>query len=356
VIAANGAPTDDDRDWDQHLHSHASRGLPRFYRPIASAVALGMTLVLSPAFAQDAPIPPADIPDGLAASEPMLLAPLLPDQVDPAALLKSGKTDLDTSRTTESMPQPGLTLEAKLVDDGPSIPKGVIWRVFGKLPGADGKLPLVKETVGGTVSLPLKAGDYIVHAAYGRAGAMKALTVGGGDEHDTLVFNAGGLRLDALVGKDQSPLPNLVKFDIYSSESSTGDDRAPVVPGLRDDEIVRLNAGTYHVVSRYGDANAVARADVRVEAGKLIEMRMFHQAARVTLKLVSDAGGEALANTSWTVMTPAGETVFDSAGAFPDVVLAIGDYTAVAKHDGRIHERNFTVEAGLNREIEVLTK
>src|SRR5690606_30306513 len=134
----------------------------------------------------------------------------------------------------EGRPLPGLTLEAKLIADGPSIPKGVVWRVFARMPGTDGKLPLIRETKGGTVSLPLKAGDYVVHAAYGRAGAMKEVSVGGGEEHDTLVLNAGGLRLDALVGKDQPPLPNLVKFDIYANDGGTSDERSAIVPGLPD--------------------------------------------------------------------------------------------------------------------------
>lgn len=334
---------------------NVSRRLLQLARIAGSAALIGLTLAVPPALAQDGPIPPADIPDGAAPADPLMLAPLLPEQTDPAALLKSGKSD-PAPRATDARPQPGLTLEAKLIEGGPSIPKGVVWRVFANKPGSDGKLALIRESEGGTVSIPLKAGDYVVHAAYGRAGAMKQISVGGGEEHDTLVLNAGGLKLDARVGKDEAPLPNLVKFDIFSSDSANGEERSPIVPALRDDEIVRLNAGTYHIVSRYGDANAVARADIRVEAGKLTEMRMFHQAARVTLKLVSDAGGEALANTSWTVMTPAGETVFDSAGAFPDVVLSIGDYTAIAKHDNQIHERNFKVEPGLNREIEVLAK
>ncbi|BCP54179.1 hypothetical protein K32_27960 [Kaistia sp. 32K] len=336
---------------------NASRRLFQLARRSGPAALLGLTLSVATAQAQGGPIPPADIPDGAAPADPLSLAPLLvPEQTDPAALLKTGKSDPAAPRPTEGRPRPGLTLEAKLLDGGPSIPKGVIWRVFAKQPGADGRLPLIQETQGGTVNLPLKNGDYIIHAAYGRAGTLKEVSVGGGEEHDTLVLNAGGLKLDALVGKDQSPLPNLVKFDVFASDSPTTEERAPVVSGLRDDELVRLNAGTYHIVSRYGDANAIARADVRVEAGKLTEMRMFHQAARITLKLVSETGGEALANTSWTVMTPAGETVFDSAGAFPDAVLAIGDYTAIAKHDNQIHERNFKVEPGLNREIEVLTK
>jgi len=321
-----------------------------------TAAALALVLFASAAMAQDAPVPPADIPDGAAPADPLLLAPLLPDMVDPAALLKTGKSDAAVSQSTATRPQAGLMLEAKLLDGGPTLPKGVVWRVFSKTPGKDGKLPLVREIEGGAVNIPLKSGDYIVHAAYGRAGGMKPVSVAGGEEYETLVLNAGGLKLDAMVGKDLAPIPNLVKFDIFPGDGASGEERSPLVPGIRDDQIVRLNAGTYHIVSRYGDANAISRADIVVEAGKLTEVRMFHQAARITLKLVSESGGEALANTSWTVMTPAGETVFDSAGAFPDVVLALGDYTAIAKHDNQIFERNFKVEPGLNREIEVLTR
>jgi len=339
------------------LRENASHWLLRQARTAGSATLIALALSNAPALAQDAPpIPPADIPDGAAPADPMSLTPLLPEKVDPAALLKTGKSDMASPKPTESRPQPGLMLEAKLVDGGPTIPKGVVWRVFSKKPGKDGKLPLVREVEGGSVSLPLKPGDYVVHAAYGRAGGMKPISFTGGDEYETLVLNAGGLKLDALVGKDLAPIPNLVKFDIFPGDGASGEDRSPLVPALRDDQIVRLNAGTYHIVSRYGDANAIARADIVVEAGKLTEVRMFHQAARITLKLVSESGGEALANTSWSVMTPAGETVFDSAGAFPDVVLAIGDYTAIAKHDNQIHERNFKVEPGLNREVEVLAK
>jgi hypothetical protein len=81
---------------------------------------------------------------------------------------------------------------------------------------------------------------------------------------------------------------------------------------------------------------------------------MYQKAARLTLKLVSEHGGEALANTAWSVVTSAGETVAGSVGAFPSVVLAAGEYTAIAKHDGNIYERNFSVEPGLNRDMEVI--
>jgi hypothetical protein len=95
------------------------------------------------------------------------------------------------------------------------------------------------------------------------------------------------------------------------------------------------------------------RADIQVEAGKLTEAVMRHTGAEVTLKLVSVEGGEALANTSWTVTTQDGLGVHRSVGAFPSIVLAAGNYTAVAQHQDRIYSRDFTVEAGLARDIEV---
>ena len=43
----------------------------------------------------------------------------------------------------------------------------------------------------------------------------------------------------------------------------------------------------------------------------------------------------------------------ESVGAFPTLILAAGNYTAVAKHQDQIYSRDFTVEAGLQRDIEV---
>ncbi|MCX5496918.1 hypothetical protein OSH11_19595 [Kaistia dalseonensis] len=307
-----------------------------------------------PAFGQNAPTPPADIPDGAAPSDPLSLAPLLPDHVvDPAALLKPGVSE-HPAGAAKAKPQNGFTLEAKLTDAGALLPTGVVWRIFADAPGSDGKLPLVNEINGGTVHVPLKPGNYLVHAAYGRAGVSKRIVVNGDGQSDTLVLNAGGLKLSAIVGKDQMLPAKEVEFDIYPGGEQNNSEQNAIATDVNADTMVRLNAGTYHVVCRYGDANAVVRADIKVEAGKLTEASLFQKAARITLKLVSEDGGEALANTSWSVMTPGGDSVFDSVGAFPDVVLAIGEYTAVAKHDNKIHERNFTVESGRNREVEVL--
>lgn len=276
-----------------------------------------------------------------------------------------GPIDLGAAGAVEPFSEPAsadsgvlgtFTLDARMTDDGPPIPSGVVWRVFGSQLAAGGKLPLVGQAEGGSVTLRLRPGDYLVNAAYGRAGISKKVTVTDTAASETMVLNAGGIRLTALVGDEQRLPPADVHFDIYASDESGPGERVLVLGDAPASEVISLNAGIYHVVCHYGDANAVVRADIRVQPGKLTEAALYQKAARMTLKLVEEHGGEALANTAWTVVTPAGESVVESVGAFPSVVLAAGDYTAIAKHGDRTFERKFTVEAGLNRDVEVLIR
>ena len=67
-------------------------------------------------------------------------------------------------------------------------------------------------------------------------------------------------------------------------------------------------------------------------------------------------GGEALANTEWTVLTPGGDVVKESTGAFPKVILAEGEYRAIARNEGKTYERSFKVTTGVDGEIEVLAR
>lgn len=245
----------------------------------------------------------------------------------------------------------GLVLEARLVADGPALTEGLIWRVFSAQPNSDGQLPLVDKAEGGSTTIQLTAGDYLIHAAFGRAGATKRVTISDDDQMESLVLNAGGLKLDSVVGDDRAISPDQLSFEVLQQDE-TGE-FVTVAPNAAPGKVLRLSAGTYHVVSRYGNVNAIVRADIQVEAGKLTEAVMRHTGAEVTLKLVSQEGGEALANTSWSVTTQDGLEVHESVGAFPSIILAAGTYTAVAKHQGQVYSRDITVEAGIGRDIEV---
>ena len=248
-----------------------------------------------------------------------------------------------------------VTLMAELVDKGPQVTRGLVWRIFGPQAGEDGKLPLIASARGGTSVFQLEPGSYLVHASYGRAGATKRIAVGKAPKKEVLVLDAGGLKLDAVLPSGGRIPPNKLRFSIYEAEPGADGERALILPDVHPDVVVRLNAGTYHVVSKYGSVNAVIRSDIRVEAGKLTEATVEHRAAQLAMKLVRDHGGEAIADTSWSVLTDSGDVVRESVGAFATMVLAEGDYTVVAKNRGHTYQRGLTVEAGHNEEVEVLT-
>src|SRR5438445_690330 len=88
--------------------------------------------------------------------------------------------------------------------------------------------------------------------------------------------------------------------------------------------------------------------------GKLPEATVEHRAAEMTMKLVREPGGEAIADTSWSLLNESGDPIKEAVGAFASMVLAEGQYTIIAKNRDRIYQKDFTVVAGQNQEIEVL--
>ncbi|CAN1725094.1 conserved exported protein of unknown function [Hyphomicrobium sp. 1Nfss2.1] len=285
----------------------------------------------------------------------------------------------DTGRYTPSAPVPGPTLPANttvvpriaapdsgsptsgqvklvalLTVDGQRIDQGLVWRVYEALrdPRAPSKLLMTKRDPSPTVSL--EPGEYIVNAAFGRADITRKIVVTPGTAtSEKFVLNAGGLKVRVLVD-GIAPPANAVSYDIMSSERDQSDNRVRVLTGAKPGVVNRLNAGIYRIVSRYGDANAKVEADVTVEAGKLTEATISHSAARVTFKLVTRAGGDALPDTQWTVQGQDGRVVTTSVGALPSHILAPGTYSVTAKSASGVFKRDFTLANGDVAQVEVV--
>lgn len=248
-----------------------------------------------------------------------------------------------------------VVLEARLTKDSPPLKNGMVWRVFRPETGPDGKLPMIATAKGGDADLRLPPGSYLVHAAFGRAGATKRITVTRDRKVDSLILDAGGLKLDAILPGGLKIPHQKLRFSIFESAENPDGERSLIIPNVAPGRIVRLNAGTYHVVSTYGKVNAVIRSDIRVVAGKLTEATVEHRAAQITLKLVREKGGEAIADTAWSVETDSGDVVRESVGAFSSMVLAEGNYTIIAKNRDNVYSRVIEVVAGHNQDVEVLT-
>ncbi len=250
-----------------------------------------------------------------------------------------------------------LTLRAVLTDDSQPIEQGIIWRVYQEKSAADGRNKLVTESRAPAPVLRLPVGEYLINASFGRSHMTRRLSVKQGDmPPERFVLNAGGLRLAALVANGEPAPANTITFDVFSDERDQFGNRTKILSGARPGVILRLNSGIYHLISTYGDANAMVRTDVTVEAGKLTEATVAHAVGKATFKLVMRTGGEALADTQWQITTPQGDPIKDSVGALPTHMLAPGNYVVNAKSQGRVFRREFTLQHSEALQVEVVVQ
>ena len=185
----------------------------------------------------------------------------------------------------------------------------------------------------GHVNAPLIeifGGDDIDHVLYTPQSQVGRAKIYGGAGDDDIVldrlptidlarkFDGAPSATSLVTGRGVDPLRFTVDVDgqggtdtttVFTTGSSDAD-RAIVAQGIGANDILTVNAGTYHIVSYFGDVNAVVRADLRVEPGQLTDATLYHRAAQTSFKLVSEAGGEAIADVDWTVKTTDGTTIF----------------------------------------------
>jgi hypothetical protein len=265
-----------------------------------------------------------------------------------------------------AMPIPGigsqqvsLSLIARFGREFPApISNGLVWRIFSAKPDSSGAFRAIKEDKTANPVLSLPSGDYVVHVSFGLVSDARAVHLRDAAAREVFELPGGGIKLEGRVGDAKIP-PAAITFDIFKGsqfEQSSNASNSPIAQGVVTGDVVVVPEGSYHIVSNYGDTNAVVRSDIRVQTGKLTEVTVSHRAALITLKLVGERGGDAIANTSWSVITPGGDVIKESTGIFPRIVLAEGDYRAIARNEGRTYERDFKVVTGVDGEVEVMAR
>lgn len=241
-----------------------------------------------------------------------------------------------------------LDLSARFESNGPTIPAGLQWRVFHDEADQNGDLPLAEDSTQSAPRFRLMPGGYVIHAVYGLASTSKHVFVEQ-SVNEQIVLPAGAVKLLAVVG--EKPIEaGLVTFKLTANDGAV--DRS-VADSLRPNALVRLPVGQYHVVSTFGDANAVVEVDVRVEPGKLVEATVHHKAAAIGFRLVEGRTAAPVDNTSWSILTPGGDVVREAISPQPSFVLAEGKYLALARHDGRSYSRDFTVVSGQDQTLDI---
>jgi hypothetical protein len=341
--------------------SGRGKGLPAAF----TLAAILLWAVITPSSAQmfsdrPPPVPPASVPEAptgpamnLAPSGPAPMPSLPPTLTQPSIVPPSIAVAPPPGASTAG--QAVLSLTARYGKDLPVINSGLVWRVFSDHPDETGVFKMIREDHGATPNIVLPPGSYVIHVTLGLVSAVRPVTLKSETDRESFVLPAGGLRIEGRVGTSKIP-QNQVAFSIYKGSQFEVGERAPLVPNVSAGDVALLPEGTYYIISNYGDANSVVRSDIRVQAGKLTDVIITHRAAVITLKLVSDKGGEALANTAWSVITPGGDVIKESIGAFPRVVLSEGEYRAIAKNEGKVYERPFNVVNGVDGEVEVVAR
>ena len=269
-----------------------------------------------------------------------------------------------------ALPQPALSpiisksnllVSAVIAGKTQPLTAGLLWRVFVAETVDEKNREVVTQSTDAAPFFNLPQGDYIVHVTYGLASAMKRVHLGVERTSIALALNAGGLRLKAMLG-DSEIAQKRLNIGLYVPEPGNSEARL-VVPDVRCDQILFLPEGNYHLVSNYleptgetRETNSQVTADIRIITGELLDVTLRHRAATITLKLVNDEGGEALADTIFNVLTPGGDLIRELAGAFPSLVLAEGEYVVVARHSGKTYQASFKVEAAVDSDVEILAK
>ncbi|HEU4476799.1 MAG TPA: hypothetical protein VFR71_08935, partial [Methyloceanibacter sp.] len=308
------------------------------------------------------PAPAAQAPAAAPAPPPEPTAQLPADTPAPAAeppaeASPPAKTAAAATPPQVQRPVP-VTFKALISEQGPRLQSGLTWRVYASKGASEGRgfklLSTHREAMPTAALLP---GEYLVNAAYGLSNLTKKIKVETGRSvEETFVLNTGALKLTPLLPSGEPLAEGAVKFDILSDEEDQFGNRHAILRNAKPGVTIRLNAGAYRIESLYGDANAVVRADVTVEPGKITEATIKQTGAKITLKLVQSLGGEALADTKWSILTSAGDVVKENAGALPTHILAAGSYAVIADHGGLSYTRKFSVESGAAKQVEVVVE
>ncbi len=286
------------------------------------------------------------------------------------------------AETPTSEPAQGtLSLSAVLSGGGAPLMGGLRWRVFRAQADPDGSHPLIVESGLAQPTLTIPPGDYVVHVAFGLASTAKRVTLGAEVRSERLTLSAGVLRIEGTLA--DAPIdPSKLSLAIYVPQNRNPLGKLVYAQGKAGD-IIGLPEGSYHIVSTYLDtvgshsgvsaagnsaksavlsppvatpSNSVVNADIKVNSGKRIDVTIRHRCATLTLKLVNKPAGEALANTTFTVLTPGGDVIRELVGAFPSLVLAEGEYVVIARHESKVFQSTFQVQTGMDRDIEIVAE
>ena len=174
---------------------------------------------------------------------------------------------------------------------------------------------------------------------HGERGARRCTC--GGERGKSSSCPAGGIKLEGRVG-DVPIRGNQITFDIYKgSQFEPGDKLADRPRGHDRRRRHRARGRLSHRLQlrRHQRGGALRHPRPGRQAHRRHgepPRRRHHCSSSSTRRAAKPAP-----TRSWSVLTPGGDVIKESIGAFPRVILAEGDYRAIARSDGRTLRAQF---------------
>jgi hypothetical protein len=271
--------------------------------------------------------------------------PVIPDAVRPAYLV---------AEDVVAAGKESLRLRARITAATDPIARPIAWTVHRVDDSAEDKWPLVGERSAAEALFDLAPGQYVVRAGYGAIKAAKVVVVQPRQQVDvTFILNAGGLRVVPALAFLDPPEGANAKHWVFEAADGDRSSRRLFAETDRPGEVIRLNAGTYHLVSRFGDANAVVEADVTVRPGMLTEVEINHKAGIVHLGFARHDTDGPPKTVQWQINDSNGAVIMRADGARISQILAPGAYIAAVDYGGRKFEAKFEIDIGETREVNI---
>jgi hypothetical protein len=244
-----------------------------------------------------------------------------------------------------------LKLTATASSGGPVLDDAVFF-VYADDDNGNGKELARSELREPEFDLP--AGRYKVAALYGLARTERKITVKPGAlNEETLVLDAGGVRLLSVLSADGLPLDNLLIYKVYAMTPG-GASPQTIATSAKPAPLIHLKSGKYRIESQYGWHNARQTREIDVKAGETTDLMFEHRASEVKLKLAAAPGTPALGRVKWTVKYANGGTVLISQDSSPSLILQAGSYQVVAQHGAKTYSRPFEANANEVHTIELV--
>jgi hypothetical protein len=201
----------------------------------------------------------------------------------------------------------------------------------------------------------LPAGRYRIAALWGLARVERQIAIKpGANLAETLILDAGTVKLTSLLAGSNAPLDRLLIYKVYAMSQDQGSSAQSVATSAKPAPVLYLRSGKYRIESQYGWHNARQTREVDVAAGQTAELAFEHRASEVTLKLTAEPGKPALGRVKWTVKYANGGTVLISQDNTPSLILQAGSYQVVAQHGAKTYSRAFEANANEVHTIELV--